>query len=293
MKNQLSENDESPITLAYSVDSDDLFMFYALLEGKIDTQGLVFEHQRQDTMALNELAATNSVDITAVSIRAYADICDDYLLLPHGGSIGVNYGPLVLSCTPMPPEDLTGKTISIPGFSTTAYLVFKLICPDFTARIIPISPFEKTFAALRAGEVDAAVVIHEGNLTYKERGFHKVLDLGQWWWQETGLPLPLGGNVIRKSLGAEKIRVISTLLRQSIAYALDNRDEVIDYLLAREIRKDPALNDRKLLDKYLDLYANQDTLEYPEAARTGIVELFQRGLKAGIIEKPVTVEFAP
>jgi len=287
------KNSKQPITLAYSVDSDDLFMFYALLEGKIDTQGLIFEHQRQDTMALNALAATNAVDITAVSIRAYADICENYLLLPHGGSIGVNYGPLVLSCTSMEPKDLTGKKISVPGFSTTAFLVFKLICPDFTPQVIPISPFEKTFDALRAGEVDAAVVIHEGNLTYKERGFHKVLDLGEWWWQETGLPLPLGGNVIRKDLGAEKIKAISALLRQSIAYALDNRDEVIDYLLAREIRKDPALNDRKLLDRYLDLYANQDTLEYPEAARTGIIELFERGLKAGIIDKPVAVEFAP
>lgn len=287
------KNSEQPITLAYSVDSDDLFMFYALLEGKIDTKGFVFDHQRQDTMALNELAVADAVDITAVSIRAYADICDNYLLLPHGGSIGVNYGPLVLSREPLKAEDLAGKKISIPGFSTTAYLVFKLICPDFTAEVIPISPFEKTFDALRAGEVEAAVVIHEGNLTYKERGFHKVLDLGQWWWQKTGLPLPLGGNVIRKDLGAEKIKAVSSLLRESIAYALDNRDEVIDYLLAREIRKDPALNDRKLLDRYLDLYANQDTLEYPEAARTGIVELFKRGLAAGIIDKPVTVEFAP
>ncbi|MCK5916418.1 MAG: ABC transporter substrate-binding protein [Deltaproteobacteria bacterium] len=287
------KNSKQPITLAYSVDSDDLFMFYALLEGKIDTKGFVFEHQRQDTMALNELAAADAVDITAVSIRAYADICDNYLLLPHGGSIGVNYGPLVLSREPLKAEDLAGKKISIPGFSTTAYLVFKLICPDFTPQVIPISPFEKTFDALRAGEVEAAVVIHEGNLTYKERGFHKVLDLGQWWWQKTGLPLPLGGNVIRKDLGTEKIKAVSSLLRESIAYALDNRDEVIDYLLARETRKDPALNDRKLLDRYLDLYANQDTLEYPEAARTGIVELFKRGLAAGIIDKPVTVEFAP
>ena len=282
-----------PITLAYSVDSDDLFMFYALLEGKIDTHGLIFEHQRHDTMALNELAASDAVDITAVSIRAYADICDNYLLLPHGGSIGVNYGPLVLSRSPLSPAELSGKKISIPGFSTTAYLVFKLICPNFTPRVIPISPFEKTFDALREGEVEAAVVIHEGNLTYRERGFHKVLDLGEWWWQETGLPLPLGGNVIRKDLGAEKIKTVSALLRQSIAYALEHRDEVIDYLLAREIRKDPALNDRRLLDRYLDLYANQDTLEYPEAARTGIIELFNRGLQAGIIDKPVTVEFAP
>lgn len=284
---------QAPVTLAYSVDSDDLFMFYALLEGKIDTKGFVFEHQRHDTMALNDLAATDAIDITAVSIRAYADICDNYLLLPHGGSIGVNYGPLVLSREPLEPKDLTGKKISIPGFSTTAFLVFKLICPNFTPEVIPISPFEKTFDALRDGEVEAAVVIHEGNLTYKERGFHKVLDLGQWWWQETGLPLPLGGNVIRKSLGPKNIEIISDLLRQSIAYALDNRDEVIDYLLARETRKDPALNDRKLLDRYLDLYANQDTLEYPEAARAGIVELFKRGFTAGLIDKTVTIEFAP
>ncbi len=281
------------ITLAYSVDSDDLFMFYALLEGKIDTKGIVFEHQRYDTMALNDLAVTEAVDITAVSIHAYAEISNNYLLLPHGGSIGVNYGPLVLSCEAMNLEDLSGKKISIPGFSTTAYLVFKLICPNFTPKVIPITPFGRTFAALNDKIVDAAVVIHEGNLTYKERGFHKVLDLGQWWWQETGLPLPLGGNVIRKSLGKEKIAIISDLLRQSIAYALDHRDEVIDYLLEREVRDDPALNNRALLDRYLDLYANRDTLEYPDAARTGIVELFRRGYEAGIIKKPVMVEFAP
>ncbi|MEA1922479.1 MAG: MqnA/MqnD/SBP family protein [Pseudomonadota bacterium] len=282
-----------PITLAYSVDSDDLFMFYALLEGKIDTKGIVFEHQRHDTMALNDLAATDAVDITAVSIHAYAEISDNYLLLPHGGSIGVNYGPLVLSWKSLSQKELSGKKISIPGFSTTAYLVFKLICPDFTPEVIPITPFGRTFAALENHSIDAAVVIHEGNLTYKERGFHKVLDLGQWWWQETGLPLPLGGNVIRKGLGAEKIAIISDLLRQSIAYALEHRDEVIDYLLAREIRDDPALNDRALLDRYLNLYANRDTLEYPEAARDGIIELFRRGYEAGIIKKPVTVEFAP
>ena len=282
-----------PITLAYSVDSDDLFMFYALLEGKIDTKGFIFEHQRHDTMALNELAATEAIDITAVSIHAYADLSDNYLLLPHGGSIGVNYGPLVLSWKALNQEDLSGKKISIPGFSTTAYLVFKLICPDFIPEVIPITPFGRTFAALQDHSIDAAVVIHEGNLTYKERGFHKVLDLGQWWWQETGLPLPLGGNVIRKGLGAEKIAIISDLLRQSIAYALDHRDEVIDYLLAREVRDDPALNDRALLDRYLNLYANRDTLEYPEAARDGIVELFRRGHEAGIIKKPVTVEFSP
>ena len=282
-----------PITLAYSVDSDDLFMFYALLERKIATKGIIFEHQRHDTMALNDLALTEAVDITAVSIHAYAAISDNYLLLPHGGSIGVNYGPLVLSREAMSLNDLNGKKISIPGFSTTAYLVFKMICPDFIPEVIPITPFGRTFAALQDQSVDAAVVIHEGNLTYKERGFHKVLDLGQWWWQETGLPLPLGGNVIRKSLGAEKIAIISDLLRQSIAYALDHRDEVIDYLLAREVRDDPALNDRVLLDRYLDLYANRDTLEYPDAARNGIVELFRRGYEAGIIKKPVTVEFAP
>ncbi len=282
-----------PITLAYSVDSDDLFMFYALLEGKIDTKGIVFEHQRHDTLALNDLAINKAVDITAVSIHAYAEISENYLLLPHGGSIGVNYGPLVLSREAMSLKDLNGRKISVPGFSTTAYLVFKLICPDFIPEVIPITPFGRTFAALQDHSVDAAVVIHEGNLTYKERGFHKVLDLGQWWWQETGLPLPLGGNVIRKSLGTEKIALISDLLRQSIAYALKHRNEVIDYLLAREVRDDPALNDRALLDRYLDLYANRDTLEYPDAARKGIVELFRRGYEAGIIKKPVTVEFAP
>ncbi len=284
---------ERPVTLAYSVDSDDLFMFYALLEGKIDTGGIVFEHRRCDTLALNELAAADEIDITAVSIHAYAGIAERYLLLPHGGSIGVNYGPLVLSRTPLATSELAGKRISVPGFSTTAYLVFKLICPDFEPVVIPITPFERTFETLQRGEVEAAVVIHEGNLTFRERGFHKILDLGEWWWNETGLPLPLGGNVIRKDLGEARIARVSALLRQSIAYALEHRDEVIDYLLARETRSDPALRNRDLLDRYLSLYANRDTLEYPEAARRGIDELFRRGHAAGIIEKPVQVEFAP
>lgn len=281
------------ITLAYSVDSDDLFMFYALLENKIPTEGLVFEHRRFDTEKLNELAATQQVDITAVSIHAYAKLTDDYLLLPHGGSIGVKYGPLVLANQPGGIEDLRGKKISIPGTKTTAYLVFKLACPVFEPVIIPITPFERTFNALKNGEVDAAVVIHEGNLTYKERGFAKILDLGAWWWEETGCPLPLGGNVIRRGLGAEKIAKVSALLRKSIQHALEHREEVMDYLLARETRSDRLLHDRGLLDHYLSLYANRDTLEYPEEARKGMEILFQRGYDAGIISRPVTIEFAP
>ena len=281
------------ITLAYSVDSDDLFMFYALLEGKIPTDGLTFQHLRHDTEKLNELAVHQQVDITAVSIHAYADLTEDYLLLPHGGSIGVKYGPLVLANQPGTIEDLRGKKISIPGMKTTAYLIFKLVCPEFEPVIIPITPFEQTFTALKTGKVDAAVVIHEGNLTYAERGFAKILDLGVWWWEKTRYPLPLGGNVIRRGLGAEKIKKVSQLLRKSIQYALDHRDEVIDYLLARETRSDKLLHNRKLLDQYLSMYANRDTLEYPEAARQGIKELFRRGYDAGIINHPVTIEFAP
>lgn len=281
------------ITLAYSVDSDDLFMFYALLEGKIPTDGLTFQHLRHDTEKLNELAVHQQVDITAVSIHAYADLTEDYLLLPHGGSIGVKYGPLVLANQPGTIEDLQGKRISIPGMKTTAYLVFKLACPEFEPVIIPITPFEQTFTALKTGKVDGAVVIHEGNLTYAERGFAKILDLGAWWWEKTGYPLPLGGNVIRRGLEAEKIKRVSQLLRKSIQYALDHRDEVIDYLLARETRSDKLLHNRKLLDQYLSMYANRDTLEYPEAARQGIKELFRRGYDAGIINHPVTIEFAP
>ena len=281
------------VTLAYSVDSDDLFMFYALLEGKISTEGLVFQHVRHDTEKLNELAVHQQVDITAVSIHAYADLTEHYLLLPHGGSIGVRYGPLVLANQPGTMEDLRGKKISIPGMKTTAYLVFKLACPDFEPVIIPITPFEQTFTALKAGDVDASVVIHEGNLTYAQRGFAKILDLGAWWWEKTGYPLPLGGNVIRRGLGAEKIKKVSGLLRQSIRYALDHRDEVIDYLLAREKRSDTLLHDRKLLDRYLSLYANRDTLEYPQKARMGMKELFKQGYDAGIIAQPVTIEFAP
>lgn len=281
------------ITLAYSVDSDDLFMFYALLEGKISTEGITFQHLRHDTEKLNELAVRQQVDITAVSIHAYADLTEQYLLLPHGGSIGVKYGPLVLANQPGTLEDLHGRKISIPGMKTTAYLAFKLACPQFEPIIIPITPFERTFETLKAGEVDAAVVIHEGNLTYAERGFAKILDLGSWWWEETGYPLPLGGNVIRRGLGKEKIAKVSNLLRKSIRYALEHRDEVIDYLLARETRSDTLLHNRELLDHYLSMYANRDTLEYPEAARMGMKELFRRGYAAGIIAQPVDIEFAP
>ena len=237
--------------------------------------------------------ATAASTLPRFSIRAYADICRDYLLLPHGGSIGVGYGPLVLSRIPMTPADLAGKRISVPGLSTTAYLVFKLACPDFQAEVIPITPFARTFTALQSGQVEAAVVIHEGNLSYRERGFHKVLDLGAWWWEKTGLPLPLGGNVIRKDLGPETIATVSALLRQSIAYALEHREEVMDYLLARETRDDPALKNRELLDRYLSLYANRDTLAYPPAARRGLEELFRAGLAAGLLDQKVTVEFAP
>ncbi|MBN2232220.1 MAG: ABC transporter substrate-binding protein [Deltaproteobacteria bacterium] len=285
--------EDRPVTLAYSVDADDLFMFYALLEGKIDPGGLTFEHRRHDTMTLNRTALAAAVDITAVSIHAYAHLADHYLMLPHGGSIGVNYGPLVLAREPLAATDLAGRRVSIPGKLTTAALTFRLICPDFDERIIPITPFERTFEALFTGEVDAAVVIHEGNLTYEQRGFHRVLDLGAWWWEETGLPLPLGGNVIRRGLGMERIARISALLRRSIAYALEHREEVMDYLLARETRQDEALKSRRLLDTYLSLYANRDTLEYPPAALEGMRELFRRGTAAGIIPHPVDIELAP
>ncbi|MBN2332944.1 MAG: ABC transporter substrate-binding protein [Deltaproteobacteria bacterium] len=283
----------APITLAYSVDSDDLFMFYALLEGKIDTGAMSFEHLRHDTKTLNEMARQQQVDITAVSIHAYAYLTEHYLLLPHGGSIGVNYGPLVLANQPGSLDKLAGRKISLPGLDTTAALVFQLACPEFEPVIIPITPFERTFTALRSGDVDAAVVIHEGNLTYAERGFYKILDLGAWWWEQTGYPLPLGGNVIRRGLGMEKINRISQLLRESIRYALEHREEVIEYLLARETRTDRALHNRQLLDCYLSLYANRDTLEFPDAARAGMAELFRRGFQAGLIPQPVKIEFAP
>jgi 1,4-dihydroxy-6-naphthoate synthase len=281
------------IRTAYSPDADDAFMFWALESGRIDTQGLTFARTRADTEALNRGAeSTQAPDVSAVSIHQYAYLSDRYLLLPHGGSVGVGYGPVVVATRPLASSQLAGLRIGVPGLRTTAYLVLRLLVPEFTPVIVPVAPFSRAFDALRGGEVDAVLLIHEGRLLYEREGFARVLELGEAWQALTALPLPLGGNVIARALGDDLIAKVSGLLRQSIAYALEHRDEALSALLAGEQR--PGVpRERDLFDRYLAMYANQDTLDYGERGRRSIQDLLDRGHAAGVIPHGCLAEFAP
>ena len=228
----------------------------------------------------------------AVSIARYATLAQTYLLLPHGASVGRGYGPVVVTGAPSTLADLSGRRIGIPGLHTTAYLTLRLLLPTFEPKVIPISPFALSFDAVRSGEVDAALLIHEGRLTYEREGFWKAVDLGEAWHALTGLPLPLGGNVIRRGLGEEEIALVSRLCRQSILWALAHRDEVMAALLGEETRERVGL-DRELLDRYLAMYANDDTADLAPDARAAIDELFLRGVTAGILPAGARAEFAP
>jgi 1,4-dihydroxy-6-naphthoate synthase len=280
------------IRLAFSPDSDDIFMFWALLAGKIDPEGLVFEADRADTEALNARAAAGELDVVAVSIARYPAIARDYLLLRHGMSIGRGYGPVVVAPRARDLASLEGARIGVPGLRTTAYLVLRLLLPRFEPVVVPISPYSRAFDAVRAGEVDAALLIHEGRLTYEREGFACVCDVGAGWAEATGgLPLPLGGNAIRRGLGPELVAKVSRLCRASIAWALENRSEAIEALLSRESRSDLAL-DRALLDRYLAMYANADTLSAPDDVLRAVGELYARAHAAGLLAEVPRVETA-
>jgi 1,4-dihydroxy-6-naphthoate synthase len=282
------------IRLAFSPDSDDLFMFWPLLHGRIDTRGYEFHHVRADTESLNQRAQKGDLDVVAISIATYPAVAKDYMLLPHGGSVGRGYGPVVVAREPIALGDLRGKAIAVPGAGTTAYLVLRLLVPDFRPVFVPIQPYERVFRALREGDVDAALLIHEGRLTYEAQGFVRVIEIGRAWEERTGgLPLPLGGNAIRRALGPDTIADVSELLREGIRYGLSHRDELIDELLRAETRAEVGLN-RELLDRYLAMYANADTLGYPDDARRAVEDLLLRGRAAGYVTDTFTgVEWAP
>ena len=272
------------IHLAHSPDSDDAFMFYALASGKIETDGIKYVHELQDIESLNQRARRAELEVTAVSIHAYAYLSDDYALLPHGASMGDRYGPKLVARTPMTREETIGNRIAIPGPLTSAYLALRLYQPDF----IPVpTHFDKIEQAVLGGDVDAGLLIHEGQLTYADDGLHLVADMGEWWFQETGLPLPLGGNVVRKDLGPELIARVSRHLKQSIAYGLDNRKAALDHSMtyARGLERDKA-------DEFVGMYVNDWTLDYGPRGREAVKLLLDRGVKAGIITRDVQVEFA-
>ena len=271
------------IHVAHSPDSDDAFMFYALATGKIDTEGLTYIHELQDIESLNQRAMHGELEVTAVSIHAYAYLSDLYALLPHGASMGDRYGPRLVAREPATRADVKGKRIAIPGPKTSAYLVLQMYEPDFT----PVfTQFDLIEDAVVNGEVDMGLLIHEGQLTFGDRGLHLVADMGEWWFQETGLPLPLGGNVIRKDLGIDLTRKISRHLRDSIAYGLDHRAGALDHAMqyARGL-------DRSKADTFVGMYVNDWTLDYGERGRQAVRLFLERGVKQGLITHPVDVEF--
>ncbi len=276
---------ESPRTIrvCHSPDSDDAFMFYALAEGKVDTQGITYVHELQDIETLNQRALRGELDVTAVSIHAYAYLADRYALLPHGASMGDRYGPRLVGREPTSRQDVRGKRVAIPGLLTSAYLALRLFEPDFEA--VP-TPFDKIEDAVAKGDVDLGLIIHEGQLTYRDMGLHLVLDLGEWWFEVTGLPLPLGGNVVKKSLGPTLLRSISRHLRDSIEYSLEHREDALDHAMkfARGL-------DRKKADAFVGMYVNQWTLDYGDRGREAIRTFLDRGAAAGIIPSAVTAEF--
>lgn len=276
------------IRIAYSPDSDDAFMFLPLLEGKVAARGFTFEASRADTESLNALAERAEIDVVAVSMAQYARVADRYLLLPHGASVGRGYGPVVVSREPRSLESLHGARIAIPGRRTTAALVTGLLVPSFEAVEIPIVPYRAVFDAVKSGVVDAAVVIHEGRLLYEGEGLHAVCDLGVEWQAQTGLPLPLGGNAIRRALGADVVREVSAACAESIAWALDHRDAMMEALQA-----EGGVLDRGGLDRYLAMYANEDTRGMKEDVRAAVAELFKRGASRGLLPAGATPELAP
>jgi len=272
------------IHLAHSPDSDDAFMFYGLAQGKVDTEGLEYVHELQDIETLNQRARRAELEVTAVSIHAYAYLTDRYALLPHGASIGDRYGPRLVAREPMTRREIRGRRIAIPGPLTTAYLTLRLYEPDF----IPVpTPFDQIEAVVLAGDVDAGLLIHEGQLTYADDGLHLVADMGEWWYEETGLPLPLGGNVIRKDLGPALMAKVSRQLKESIAYGLAHRDAALDHAMryARGLA-------RRKADTFVGMYVNDWTLDYGERGRAAVRELIGRGVASGVIPGPVEVEFS-
>lgn len=279
------------IRLVVSPDADDLFMVRALLEGAIDTGPYRFEIERAPTDALNAMASGDeTLDVVAISIAHYPRVAERYLLLPHGGSVGDGYGPVVVGREPGTLDDLHQARLAIPGTTTTAWLVLRLLLGPFRAPeaiVVPIAPHERVFEALERGDVDYALLIHEGRLTFRDRGLHAVVDLGAAWAARTGGPLPLGGNAIRRSLGPTVIRDVSALLRASIAHALDDREASIQWLLDRG----GALRTRDQVSEYLSMYANHRTLDYGEDGRAAIVALLTEAADAGLLPR-APVEFA-
>ncbi len=271
------------ITVAHSPDSDDAFMFYGLATNKLETDGLKFEHTLKDIQGLNEDARSGVFDVTAISFHAYAYVADKYALLPHGASIGDKYGPILVSKEQRDPADIGKMRIAVPGELTSAYLALRIYNRDFEHVVVP---FDKIIDAVQRGDVDAGLLIHEGQLFFNQMGLNKVLDLGEWWFEKTGLPLPMGGNVIRRDLGKDLMSKVSKHLHRSIVYSMENREDALAYAMqfARDMQPE-------LADRFVAMWVNDLTLDYGDRGREGVKRLLAEGHKAGIIPHKVKIDF--
>ena len=278
-----TERETVEIKLAHSPDSDDAFMFYALATHKLPTPGYKYTHILSDIQSLNEAALTETYDVTAISFAAYPTLHDKYILLDCGASFGEGYGPIVVATKSLKAQDLVGKRVGVPGLKTSAYLTLKLFEPDFEP---VVRAFDKIIDAVQNNLVDAGLLIHEGQLFFPAKGLHKVVDLGVWWQEQTGLPLALGGNAVRRALGPRLGRNIAKTIRDSVSYGLEHREEALNYAMqfAREM-------DADLADKFVGMYVNKWTLGYGEKGRQAVQELIARGTEAGLLPGPATVEF--
>jgi 1,4-dihydroxy-6-naphthoate synthase len=279
-----TETEPREIKLAHSPDSDDAFMFYALATHKLATPGFKYTHVLSDIQSLNEAALAETYDVTALSFAAYPTLRDKYVLLDCGASFGENYGPIVVATSPtMKGHDLKGKRIGVPGLKTSAYLTLKLYEPNFEPVVIP---FDKIIDSVKNEVVEAGLLIHEGQLFFSQLGLHRVVDLGIWWHEQTSLPLPLGGNAVKRSLGEETGRKIARTIRDSVAYGLEHRDEALNY--AMQFARDM---DAELADKFVGMYVNKWTLGYGEKGKKAVRELIERGTAAGLLPGPATIEY--
>jgi 1,4-dihydroxy-6-naphthoate synthase len=283
MDSQQAAKQTVEIKLAHSPDSDDAFMFYGLATNRVKAPGIKFTHVLSDIESLNQAANIETYDVTAISFAAYAYLRDKYILLDCGASFGEGYGPIVVATRPMKREDLAGCALAVPGLRTSAYLTMRLYEPNFEA--VPMA-FDRIIDAVLAGTVDAGLLIHEGQLLFPQLGLHKVVDLGQWWLETTKLPLPLGGNAIRRALGPELSRRVARAIRESVAYGLDHRVEALEYAMQFARDMDP-----EVADKFVGMYVNRWTLGYGERGRLAVQALLDRGESAGLIPGPATAEF--
>jgi 1,4-dihydroxy-6-naphthoate synthase len=281
---QATSSQVREIAIAHSPDSDDAFMFYGLATNKVRVPGFKFTHTLTDIETLNQKAIHEAFyDVTAISFHAYPYLQDNYALMACGGSVGEGYGPMIVASHPFTLDAVKRVRIAVPGTLTTAYLTLKLFAPEIETSVVP---FDRIIPEVQAGNFEAGLIIHEGQLTYSHSGLHKVLDLGQWWREETGLPLPLGGNAIRRSLGGDTMQVVTQALRDSIQHGLDHRDEALAYAMqfARDL-------DQDLANKFVGMYVNERTLNYGEDGREAIRKLLTLGHERGIIAHPVKVDF--